>query len=128
MIGGEMLLTDHPVIAVSVVAGITLLAEFFIWGIGRQMIVVADGRIRAGSWRLPLSQVRGVAPLSRTQMRDELRRRDPNVYRCTSPWISGGVLLDVEDPDDLPLWLLSSRHAERLAVALADESFEAARF
>ena len=121
MIGGEMVLTDHPVIAGAVVGAVTLLAELFIWGLGRARIVVADGKIRVGTWRLPVGQVRRVAQLDRAEMREEQRRRDLTVYRCTAAWIPGGVLLDVDDPDDLPLWLVSTRNPEGLTQALADE-------
>lgn len=124
VIGGEMLLTDHPVIAGIVIGGLVLLAELFLWSVGRARLVVAAGRVRAANWRLPLGRVRGVAVLSREQMRAELRRRDLDTYHCTAPWIGGGVLLDVDDPEDKPLWLLSSRHPDALAAALAEESIE----
>jgi hypothetical protein len=124
LIGGEMVLTDHPVIAGAVIVGMTLLANLFIWNMGRARIVIDGGRIRAGSWRLPLSQVRGVAALSKQQMRDEMRRRDEAVYRCTAPWINEGILLDVDDPQDVPMWLLSTRHPAALSAALAAESIE----
>ncbi len=60
-----------------------------------------------------------MAPLDAAAMRIEQRRRDPNVYRCTAPWISTGVLLDVDDPDDLPLWLVSTRRPDVFMQNLA---------
>jgi hypothetical protein len=124
LIGGEMVLTDHLVIASSIIGGVFLLAELFLWSLGRSRIVVQDNRVRAGNWRLPIAQVRGFAILSPEQMRAELRRRGGDTYICTVPWISGGLLLDVEDPEDKPLWLISTRHPDALAAALAEESMD----
>lgn len=122
LIGGEMVLTDHPVVAASIVLGMTLLAEIVISGLGRARIVVADGRIRAGNWRLPVAAVRGVAQLTPEQMHAESRRRDDSIYRCTASWVGPGLMLEVDDPDDLPLWLISTRHPAALRAALAAEA------
>lgn len=96
--------------------------ELTLWRYGRLLVEVRDGHFRAGDWRLPIAQIRGVAVLDTPQTRQEQRRRDDNVYRCTRGWIRGSVLLDVDDPDDLPLWLVSTRRPDALAAALAEAS------
>jgi hypothetical protein len=119
LIGGESILSDNYVIGVAVMAGFWVLAELVLFSLGRREISVIDGRLRAGNWRLPVSQVRAVAPLSPKEMRDEQRRRDEDVYHCTAPWIHTSVLLDVDDPEDVPLWLVSTRDPDGLLQALA---------
>lgn len=112
-----------------VVAGFVILAELVVWRYGAKRVEVRDGAVRAGSWRLPISQVRGVAVLDAAKTRAEMRRRDDEVYRCTRGWIPETVMLEVDDPDDLPYWLVSSRHPYLFAAALADaaERSDAAR-
>ena len=123
LIGAESSFLAGGLRAQAVVVGVFALAfELVVWAYGRQLVEVADGHVRAGDWRLPVSQVRGVAVLTREQARAELRRRDDSVYRCTRGWIPGAVLLDVDDPQDLPLWLVSTRRPDALALALADAS------
>lgn len=120
LFGGESVLTSHVGIAATIMVGFWLVGELALWSLGRRLVTVVDGRIRAGNWRLPVAQVRSVATLDRADMRAEQRRRDEDVYHCTAPWVRTGVLLDVDDPEDLPLWLVSTRHPAALARALAD--------
>jgi len=122
LIGGEAVLSIDPTVAAVVIAVFVALAELMLWSLGRREVLVAAGKITAGEWRLPVAAVRGVALLSADQMRTEQRRADPSVYRCTVGWIQTGVLLDVDDPQDRPLWLLSARNPHALARALADEA------
>lgn len=103
------------VVLAFVVAGYVI-----VWRYGSRVVEVRDGYVRAGGWRLPISQVRGVAVLDADKMRAELRRRDEDVYRCTRSWVHTSVMLEVDDPDDLPYWLVSTRHPNALAAALAD--------
>lgn len=122
VLGGEALLTDHAAIAAAVIAGVWVLAETGLWSLGRREVSVLEGKVRAGGWRLPVTQVRGVALLDAREMRAEQRRHDPGIYRCTVPWVPGGVLLDVDDPGDAALWLVSTRHPRAFADALAGAS------
>lgn len=108
-----------------VIAVFIALGELLLWRYGAKVVEVTDGRVRAGQWRLPVARVRGVAVLDPRQTRAEMTRRDDSVYRCTRSWIPGALLLDVDDPADLPLWLVSSRHPEQLAAALADAAVTA---
>jgi hypothetical protein len=94
--------------------------ELIVWRYGSRVIEVSDGRFRAGSWRLPIGQVRAVALLDEAATRRELHSGDDQVYRCTRGWVHTALLLQVDDPDDMPLWLVSTRHPHLLAAALAD--------
>lgn len=91
-----------------------------VWRYGSKVVEVRDGYVRAGDWRLPIRQVRAVAVLDADKMRAEMRRRDEDVYHCTRGWVPTSVMLQVDDPDDLPYWLVSTRHPYLLAAALAD--------
>lgn len=84
-------------------------------------IVVDDRVFRAGRARVPLRYVGRIAPLDAEQSRQVLGpRADPAAYLCTRGWVSGTVLVEIDDPDDPhPYWLVSSRHGERLAPILA---------
>jgi hypothetical protein len=124
--GGESLLTSHTDVALAIIVGFWVLAEFALWTLGYRRVTVIDDRFRAGNWRIPIAQIRGVAPLDAAAMRVEQHRRDTNVFRCTTPWIRGGVLLDVDDPDDQPFWLVSTRDPAGLIRALADSSVSTA--
>lgn len=103
-----------------VLLGFAVAGELLVWRYGSRWVEVRDGAVRAGSWRLPISRVRGVAVLDATKTRAEMRRRDEEVYRCTRSWIPQTVMLQVDDPEDLPYWLVSTRHPHLFAAALAD--------
>ncbi|HVV29895.1 MAG TPA: DUF3093 domain-containing protein [Mycobacteriales bacterium] len=118
--GIEGLLSDHTVATVSMIAGFWIAAELVLWSLGRQQVSVVDGKLRAGNWRLPAARVRAAATLDAAQTRAEQRRADSQVYRCTVPWVHSSVMLQVDDPDDKPLWLISTRHPDRLTSALTD--------
>lgn len=105
-----------------VVAGFVVVAELLVRSYGGKRVEVREGYVRAGDWRLPIGRVRGVAVLDADQMLAESRRRDDDVYRCTRGWVRTAVMLEVDDPDDLPYWLVSTRHPYLLAAALADAS------
>ncbi len=105
------------VVVVFAVAG-----ELLVWRYGSRLVEVSDGYVRAGRFRLPVAQVRAIAVLSPDETRVELRSGDDNVYRCTRSWVPAAVLLDVDDPDDAPLWLVSTRDPQAFAAALADAS------
>lgn len=103
-----------------VVAAFVVAGELLVWRYGSRRVEVADGHVRAGSWQLPIGQVRAVAVLDAAATRREMRRVDEEVYRCTRSWVRTALMLHVDDPEDLPLWLVSTRHPQQLAAALAD--------
>lgn len=111
----------------AVVVVFAALGELVVWRYGSRIVEVTGGpagTVRAGSWRLPVSRVRAVAVLDAAATKRELRNGDEAVYRCTRSWVPTAVLLDVDDPDDQPLWLVSTRHPHLLAAALADAAQE----
>jgi hypothetical protein len=105
-----------------IVLAFAIAGELLVWRYGSRLVEVSDGYVRAGRFRLPIAQVRAVAVLSPDETRVELRSGDENVYRCTRSWVPTSVLLDVDDPDDASLWLVSTRDPQALAAALADAS------
>lgn len=117
-VGDQAVLRQGAVVVVFAVLG-----ELVVWRYGSRVVEVTGGpagTVRAGNWQLPVSRVRAVAVLDAAATRRELRNGDEAVYRCTRSWVPTAVLLDVDDPDDLPLWLVSTRHPHLLAAALAD--------
>lgn len=102
-----------------VVLAFAVAGELLVWRYGSRVVEVSSGHVRAGGWRLPITAVRAVAVLDAAATRREMRRADTEVYRCTRSWVPTAVMLHVEDPDDLPLWLVSTRHPQQLAAALA---------
>ncbi len=109
-----------------VVLGFAIAGELVVGRYGSRIVEVSGGAIRAGRWRLPIARVRAVAVLDAEETRRALRQRNDALYRCTRSWIPTAVLLDVDDPDDLPYWLVSTRHPYLLAAALADAAQDAA--
>lgn len=71
---------------------------------------------------LPWQCIGAVRPVSADEIRD-LRGpgADGRLYVTLRPWAArGGVLVTLDDAQDPhPAWLISSRHPERLAAALA---------
>ena len=55
----------------------------------------------------------------RTMRRVVGREGDPAAFVTNRPWIGPGVQVWIDDPDDhTPYWIVSTRHAQRLADAL----------
>ena len=84
--------------------------------------VRVDERVlRAGRARLPRAVVGRVRTLDAATTR-RLRGVDTDAaaYLCVRSWVPRAVLVEVRDPaDPHPYWLVSTRHPERLAAALA---------
>jgi hypothetical protein len=92
------------------------------WLLATAPLVQVDERVlRAGRARLPVRVAGRIAPLDEAQTRDARGRlADPAAFLCTRGWISGSVLVEVEDDEDPhPYWLVSTRHGHDLAAALA---------
>lgn len=95
-------------------------ALFLVWGSAR--VEVADGELRAGGARIPLSHVGEPLPLDK----DETRRvhgvdADARAFLVMRPYLKRSVQVPVTDAaDPTPYWLVSSRNPRRLASAIAD--------
>lgn len=86
-------------------------------------VAVGQGRLRAGRAVISVALIGEVEVLDADRMRrahgPEL---DARAYLCLRGWIPTGVLVPLLDPQDpTPYWLISSRHPDRLARALAGE-------
>lgn len=85
------------------------------------IIIVADGMLRAGSARVPLSLV-GETTVARG---DDARlargqQLDARAHLVLRPDVAPVLRIDLTDPDDpAPYWLVSTRRPEELAAAIA---------
>ncbi|MGO9080116.1 MAG: DUF3093 domain-containing protein [Streptosporangiaceae bacterium] len=81
-------------------------------------VEVADGQLRAGRQRLPLSQVGEVAALDAAQSR-ALRgpRADPAAVMLFPPFLTTAVYLQVST-GSAPYWLVGTRRPAELAAAV----------
>jgi len=84
-------------------------------------VEVRDGTLHAGAARIPTTFLTDARVLDRGQMRTELGTGlDARAYLCTRGWVRGAVRVTVTDPaDPTPYWIVSSRHPDALAKALA---------
>jgi len=85
-------------------------------------IRVDDRVVRAGRARLPLGVIASARALDAQSMRDARRHGDPRDYLVLRAWSSRrGVAIDLDDSQDPhPRWVVSSRHPERFASAIAE--------
>jgi hypothetical protein len=94
------------------------LGELLLWRAGHGVVEVTDTRIRVGTWALPLAQIRSVEPLTGPAGYAALREGGEDVYRYVRGWVHGLVRLEVDDPEDVPVWLFSTRNPRALAGAV----------
>jgi hypothetical protein len=93
-----------------------------VWGLvsTTPVVQVDDLVVRAGRARLPLpyaGRAESLAPDAATALRGP--DADARAFLLLRPAIPGAVRIDVDDPrDPHPYWLVSSRHADRLAAAV----------
>jgi hypothetical protein len=99
-------------VAVGVVAGLVAASP---------RVEVADGHLRAGRARVPLS-VLGTATWADGEEARQLRgpRLDARAYLCIRGWVSPVVRVTLVDPaDPTPYWLVSTRRPDELAGVLS---------
>ena len=108
--------------AVTVVALGLLVLGFTSYGAAR--VAVEDGWFRAGRARIALQHLGAVEALDA-----EATRRtagvdaDARAYLLLRPYLKRAVKVEITDPaDPAPYWLVSTRHADALVRALAQES------
>jgi hypothetical protein len=97
-----------------------LLALCLFW-YGDVRVVVEDGWFRAGRARIEARYVGDVAALDVEQTKLVAGRdADARAYLLLRPYLKRAVQVRIDDPaDPTPYWLVSSRHPEALAGALA---------
>ena len=88
---------------------------------GSARVVVGDGEFRAGPAHIAAAHLGEVTPLDA-----EATRRtagvdaDPRAYLLLRPYLKRAVRVEITDPaDPAPYWLVSTRHPDDLARALA---------
>lgn len=87
--------------------------------LGRAVVEIRDGELRAGGQTLPLDQVRNVTALDVQGTRRALGpAADPGAHVVLRGWVKTAVLIRVRGTGPTPYWLVSSRHPEQLARAL----------
>lgn len=88
---------------------------------GAARISVAGSEFRAGRARIPVSFVGDVTALDAEQTRLIAGRdADARAYLLLRPFLKRAVKVTIDDPrDPTPYWLVSTRHPQRLARALA---------
>lgn len=94
-----------------------------LWWLGRLRVAVEDGEFRVDDARLPVRFIGQVGVLEGEAKREALGpRAEPNAFVVQRPWLSGAVLVMLDDPaDPTPYWVVSSRRPSRLAEALLAE-------
>lgn len=102
----------------SVVLVLAVVAIFVSYGAAR--VTVADGVLRAGRARIPVSALGEVQTLDAESARLLAgRHADARAYLLIRPYLHRAVRVDVADPTDpAPYWLVATRRPDRLAAAL----------
>jgi hypothetical protein len=92
-----------------------------LWWLGRIRVAVVAGELLVDDARLPVRFVADAVPLDEAGRRGLLGpHADPLAFVVQRPWVPGAVQVVLDDPaDPTPYWLVSTRHPERLAAALA---------
>jgi hypothetical protein len=107
-------------ITVAVFGALIVVTAAFLLNWGRVTIEVADGELRVGDDRLPLSDTGEVLALTESQAR-ALRgpRADPRAHVLIRPYLRAAVYVEVTSPDAAsPYWLLATRRPAELAAAI----------
>jgi hypothetical protein len=102
------------------VLALALLAALLL-GYGAARVEVADGWFRAGRARIEGEYLGAVQALdAEATRRTAGRDADARAYLLLRPYANRAVKVEITDPaDPAPYWLISSRHPDRLARALA---------
>jgi hypothetical protein len=96
------------------------LAALGLWWLGRIQVAVSDGELRVDDAHLPVRYIAEVGVLDAAGKRAALgAEADPLAFVVQRPWISGAVLVVLDDPaDPTPYWVVSARRPERVARAV----------
>jgi hypothetical protein len=111
-----------PGITAWVVTAVALgLLFFWFWSYGGARVVVADGTFRAGRAHIDAAHLGAATPLDAEETRRAAGvEADARAYLLLRPYLKRAVKVEITDPaDPAPYWLVSTRHPEQLAQALA---------
>jgi len=116
------------VAAFAITALIMLLVAAAFTTYGSAAVVVADGHLQAGRARIELEHVgRAVALDQEAARRAAGVDADARAHLLLRPYLHRAVKVEITDPaDPTPYWLLSTRHPDHLAAALAGDRREPA--
>ena len=115
-------IVSMPAMAAWTATGILVLLTFggLAW-LGSASVEIRDGVLHAGQAHISVDLLGPAEPLDA----EETRRvhgvdADARAFLFTRPYLKRSVLVPVLDPADrTPYWLISTRHPQRLAAALA---------
>ena len=107
--------------AIVVTVGLAVAGCYAVWRYGSMEVSVGPDGLRVGRAFVEARHVGTVRSLDRQAYRTQLGTgADARAYLVTRPYLDHGVVVMIDDPDDpAPYWLLSSRHPDDLAAALA---------
>ncbi len=88
---------------------------------GTALTEVRDGRLSAGGASIPVSLLGSAEALDKKRTRATHGvDADARAFLVTRPYLTRSVKVMLNDPaDPTPYWLISSRHPDKLAAALA---------
>ena len=110
-----------PYLAWTITGAFTLLAAGLLLFIGRAVVSVRDGVLRAGRAHIDVALTGPAERLDRKHTAEVLGvDADARAYLLVRPYLHRSVKVPITDPDDpTPYWLITTRHPARLAAALA---------
>ena len=108
------------VVAWSVTAVLLTLLAAGLRSFGAARVVVRDGVLRVGRAHIEARYVGGAEALDPEQTRRTAGvDADARAFLMLRPYLDRAVRVEITDPaDPAPYWLVSTRHPERLAVAV----------
>ncbi|WP_456696115.1 DUF3093 domain-containing protein [Aeromicrobium sp. P5_D10] len=108
-------------ITITVTALLAAAGCYLVWRYGSVLITVDANGLRVGQAHLEPEFIGQATALNRAAYRARLgTEADARAYLMTRPYLDHGIAVVVDDPTDpAPYWLISSRHPEALATALA---------
>ncbi len=122
--GWVFLIATTWAIAGVVTAILAAVCGFIVWRYGSVTISVGADGLRVGQAFVEAQHVGDVRSLDRAGYRTQLGTgADARAYLMTRPYLDHGVVVTIDDPSDpAPYWLVSSRHPDAFAAALAGSS------
>jgi Protein of unknown function (DUF3093) len=121
--GAEMWLGPYNGWVVAGILTVAFVIVISLIALGAARIEVGHGALSAARARLPIELTGQIRVLSKAEVRRAIGvGADARAFLVTRSWLPGGVLVEiVDEDDDTPYWLLSSRRPSALAAAIADE-------
>jgi hypothetical protein len=108
---------DAAALGTGLVATALLTAGLIAW---TPTVGIQADELVAGRARVPLGLIAAPRSLDPEQLRREHGPGlDARAYLCVRGWISTGIRVEIDDPQDpTPYWLVSSRRPQQLVAAL----------